>query len=62
MKKFNVSYVILCHNEGIIAEDILEDLLAEDTQRARLKAIRELLAIYPKTNPQIVDVIEIVET
>ncbi|MGQ8820315.1 hypothetical protein [Bibersteinia trehalosi] len=61
MKKFNVSYVILCYDRGIISEDFLEDVIAENAQKARLAAIRKLSTVYPKTNPQIVDVIEIVE-
>lgn len=61
MKKFNVSYVILCYDRGVISEDVLEDVIAENAQKARLAAIRTLLTTYPKTNPQIVDVIEIIE-
>lgn len=61
MKKFNVNYVILCYDRGIISEDCLEDVIAENAQKARFEAIRTLLTTYPKTNPQIVDVIEIIE-
>ncbi|WGE55531.1 hypothetical protein NYR70_02315 [Actinobacillus equuli subsp. equuli] len=62
MPKFNLEYVVLSYTEGELSDGILEDLEADNSQKARLKAITQLRRNYASlVNVQIVNVIQVDE-